>query len=239
MAQSADTRSAVKAYEKCLKLLQDDHTLSLFPYSVPDVPLQLVREQHMLHIDALIGVCMQDHDPRTTQCVPRLRKYVDGAQRDAYRYYRAHYDLAEALLLPAQMKLETNSEPGKEGQAKELSDVVTQVDEIINRAEKYKHCHIPVLQPLTEAEYPKIAQTKGILTMMKLGVPLDVIATSARVQETDTNRALKCWGCDNEAHLTCTGCKTARFCWVECQHRTWKQHKKECRALGGGQKKKA
>jgi hypothetical protein len=244
MSKSEDTLSAMKSYETCLKLLRDNTTLSLFPYTVPDLPLHLVREQHMLDIDAMIGMHMQYLDQRTTQCVPRLRRYIDGTQHDAYRYYHTHYDLAEALLL-TDIAEKDSAKAGRKvvDPAKTLTDVIIQVDEVIKRAEKYKHCHIPVLPTPTEAGYPKISEVKGILNMMKLGCsPHEAVMSAfSSVQESDmtinTKPALKCWGCENEAHLTCTGCRTAKFCSVECARRAWKEHKKDCRTLGGGRKK--
>ncbi|KAJ7871905.1 hypothetical protein B0H14DRAFT_2723398 [Mycena olivaceomarginata] len=38
--------------------------------------------------------------------------------------------------------------------------------------------------------------------------------------------------CGKPAESTCSGCKSARYCGVECQKQDWKRHKPACRSLG-------
>jgi hypothetical protein len=239
LCNACDMPGSKKAYEICLKLLQDRPALTLFPHGITEVPLKLVREQHLLHVDALLGITTQYVDLCTKASIPRLRRYVDGTQRDAPRFYQTHYDLAEAMLVSAQNEMlsagDANLVPVSK--ARDIAGIILQVDDVIQRAERYKNCHLPTVPPPTEAEYPKIAEVKGILSMMKMGLPLEAAATSvfsgAREADAGVKEGVKCWGCDKEARLVCSRCKTAKFCGAECQRRTWKTHKIDCNAMSG------
>jgi hypothetical protein len=40
-----------------------------------------------------------------------------------------------------------------------------------------------------------------------------------------------CGCCSNKAKMTCSRCKTARYCSQECQKHSWSDHKKSCKQI--------
>jgi hypothetical protein len=56
-------------------------------------------------------------------------------------------------------------------------------------------------------------------------------SVSAGMPSRGARPLFKCWGCDSEAAMVCSRCRTARFCSAECQRKAWKQHKEECNRL--------
>jgi hypothetical protein len=240
MAKLGDSAGALKAYEASMNALRENEGFCLFPYVIPEVSLARVREQHILVIDACIGRALAQFVPRKHEAVPRLQAYLDRAQHDSHYYYQSHYDLAEIILLkPPEMGF-GNAFAGNRTEV--LRRVVRQAEEILARAERFKHCNIPVTQPPTDAQFPKRAQLQSLIKIFKMQCAekdaMPFTGSPSRTTPGDTDCGDQpCWVCHTPTAKVCSRCKTARFCGSECQLKGWPQHKLECKKLCGEQKK--
>jgi hypothetical protein len=243
-AKLGDAAGALKSYQDSLKTMQDDPSVSLFPYAIPELRLELVRKQHMLNIDASAGRALLQFPARRQDAIPKLNKFLESAQHDTHWYYYTHFDLAEAYLLS-----ESNHCGGDE--LTQRLKLAATAEDILARAERHKRSHIPVRKPPSEAECPKMSQITIMLNCIK-HLTADKRKTGPSSNPNGVHRAgpgaagstdaadknvSKCWGCDNQAGLVCSRCRVARFCSAECQRRVWKQHKVDCNKLCGAQEK--
>jgi hypothetical protein len=125
-------------------------------------------------------------------------------------------------------KGETGHAKNPQDQNNATQEMLHRVDDIISRAENAKQFMLPSFRPPEDDQYPAIHHVKAGLGVLKLDLKRRLGASG---KTSEKNSVVKCWACDKEGRLVCSKCKVARFCGVECQHRVWKDHKKDCKAL--------
>jgi hypothetical protein len=223
--------------------------------------LASLRESQIHFTKLLIGRTKSHFPVLYQESIELIKHFVDHAQKDTYLAYEARFELADLVIISSSClrKLFERLIPSMQETAEQTADediavMLRRAEELIAEADVCKSLRVPILPHPMNPFHAKvfkihwrIAQVKlqmKRLATKKLKAAADCGATSdemgadgAHVEATKGARVLfKCWACDKDGPLVCTGCKTARFCSHTCQHRVWKQHKQDCRALAGKQR---
>jgi hypothetical protein len=237
-----DVVEASQLFMKSAEFLRTVPTATLFPYEIPNLPLQVVKQQHLTITGCFIGRAMVEFPLKREAGVGYLQEYLDTSQVDETRYYETHFDLALALALGTRAYssiTDMNARDSAQYEAKGpkavhgTDEVIAHMERLVARAQQFKHCRIPILALPDDEELPEALNTKSMLACLKIAKTVQAGKVKNHSKMTSAHAAYKCWGCNKEAQLVCTGCKIARFCGRDCQVKNWKQHKLDCSRFSG------